>query len=84
MHLLLPLESAPPPVPSPRLPVSQHSYSALQRHNTKNLKQIVPEKELRGLSPNFHFHVPVSDLSSPTIGLHILLQVYMWADPGNI
>ncbi len=27
---------------------------ALQRHNTENLKQIFPEKELRGLSPNFH------------------------------
>ncbi len=25
----------------------------LQRHNTENSKQIFPEKELRGLSPNF-------------------------------
>jgi hypothetical protein len=29
---------------------------ALQRHNTKNSKQIFPEKELRGLSPNLHIH----------------------------
>ncbi len=28
--------------------------STLQRHNTENLKQIFTEKELRGLSPNFH------------------------------
>jgi hypothetical protein len=27
--------------------------------------------ELRGLSPNFHFHVSVSDLSIPRIGKHI-------------
>jgi hypothetical protein len=26
-------------------------YSALQRHNTENSKQIFPEKELHGLSP---------------------------------
>ncbi len=31
-------------------------------------KQIFPEKELRGLSPNFH----------------ILMQENMWTDPGNI
>ncbi len=48
--------------------------TALQRHNTKNSKKIFPEKELRGLSPNFHIHVPVSDLYIPTIGLPILLQ----------
>ncbi len=35
---------------------------SLQRHNTENLKQIFPEKELRGHSPNFHIHVSVSDL----------------------
>jgi hypothetical protein len=27
-----------------------------------------PEKELCGLSPNFHIHVSVSDLYIPTIG----------------
>jgi hypothetical protein len=29
---------------------------------------------LRGLSPNFHIHVSVSDLYIPRIGLHIYLQ----------
>ncbi len=42
---------------------------ALQRTNTENLKQIFPEKELRGHSPNFHIHVSVSDLYIPTIDL---------------
>ncbi len=30
---------------------------ALQRHIAENTKQIVPEKELHGQSPNFHIHV---------------------------
>jgi hypothetical protein len=29
---------------------------------------VLPEKKLRGLSPNFHIHVSVSDLYFPTIG----------------
>ncbi len=29
-----------------------HMYSTQQRHNTENSKQIFPEKELRGYSPN--------------------------------
>jgi hypothetical protein len=41
-------------------------------------KQTFPEKELRGLSPNFHVYVSVSDLYIPTIGLPILLQENMW------
>jgi hypothetical protein len=32
----------------------------LQRQNAENLKQIFPEKEYRGPSPNFHIHVSVS------------------------
>jgi hypothetical protein len=47
--------------------------SSLQRHNTKNSKQIFPEKALRGLSPYFHIHMSVSDLYIPTIRLPILL-----------
>jgi hypothetical protein len=47
----------------------------LQRHNTENTKQIFPEKELSGLSSNFHIPVSVSDLYIPTIGLQ---------DSGNI
>ncbi len=34
---------------------SWSTYSTLQRHNTENSKQIFPEKELRGLCPNFQF-----------------------------
>ncbi len=43
------------------------SQDSLQRHNTENSKQIFPEKELRGLSPDFHIHVSVSDLYIPTM-----------------
>ncbi len=46
----------------------------LQRQKTEILKQILPEKEYRGLSPNFHIHASVSDLYISTIGLPILLE----------
>jgi hypothetical protein len=36
----------------------------LQRQNTEILKQIFPEKEYRGLSPDFHIHASVSYLYS--------------------
>jgi hypothetical protein len=49
-------------------------YTALQRQNTEISKQIFPEKEYRGLSPNFHIHASVSDLYIPTISLPILLE----------
>ncbi len=56
-------------------------------HTAKNQisKQIFPEKELRGHSPNFHIHVSVSDF----IYSHDHRSAYsaagnMWADPGNI
>ncbi len=49
-------------------------YNTLQRQNTEISKQIFPEREYRGLSPNFHIHVSVSDLYFPTIGLPILLE----------
>jgi hypothetical protein len=48
--------------------------SALQRQNTEISKQIFPEKEYGGLSPNFHIHASMSDLYIPTIGLPILLE----------
>jgi hypothetical protein len=50
---------------------------------TENSEQIFPEKELRGLNPNFHIYVSLSDLYIPTIGLPILLQKNMWIDPGK-
>jgi hypothetical protein len=46
----------------------------LQRKNAENLMQIFPEKEYRGLSPNFHIHVSVSELYIPTMGLPFLLE----------
>jgi hypothetical protein len=58
--------------------------NALQRTNSENSKQIFPEKELRGHSPNFHIHVSVSDLYTPTIDLPILLQEICGPIPGNI
>jgi hypothetical protein len=54
-------------------------YSTLQRTNTDNLKQIFPEKELRGHSPvPISIHVSVSDICIPTIDLPILLAENMW------
>jgi hypothetical protein len=49
-------------------------YRARQRNNAENWKQIFPEKELRGNSPNFHIHVSVNNLYISTIDLLILLQ----------
>jgi hypothetical protein len=47
------------------------------------VKQIFPEKELRGLCPNFHIHVSESDIYIHKIGLPIL-QENMWTDSENI
>jgi hypothetical protein len=57
-----------------RIRGSRPLTSALQRQNTEISKQIFPEKEYRGLSPNFHIHASVSDLYIPTIGLPIFLE----------
>ncbi len=46
----------------------------LQRHNTKNLKQIIPGEELRDYSPNSYIHVSVSDLYILLISFPIRLQ----------
>ncbi len=50
------------------------AYPTLQGQNTEISKQIYPEKEYRGLSPNFHIHASVSDLYTPTMGLPFLLE----------
>ncbi len=49
----------------------------LQRQNAVNLKQVFPEKEYRGLSPNFHIHASVSELYIPTMGPPFLLGKYV-------
>ncbi len=59
----------------PHSPISsENGFPALQRQNAENLKQIFPEKEYRGLSPNFHTHVSVSELCILTMGLPVLLE----------
>jgi hypothetical protein len=55
---------------------------ALQRQNTEISKQIIPEKEYRGLSPNFHIHVSMIYLHIPRIGLLILLEEICGPLPG--
>jgi len=58
-------------VPEVRLGVGV-AGNALQRQNAENWrKKIFPEKEYRGLSPNFHIHVSVSELYIPTMGLPV-------------
>jgi hypothetical protein len=54
--------------------LSSSMFVTLQRENAENLKQIFPEKEYWGLSPNFHIHVSVSELYIPTMGLPVLLE----------
>ncbi len=53
-------------------------------HCNENPTYVFPEKELRGLSPNFHIHVSVSDLYIPRIHPHIFLQQNRQTDCGNI
>jgi hypothetical protein len=50
------------------------AWPTLQRTNTENSKQIFPDKELRGHSPNFYLHVSVSVKYMLTTDLPILLQ----------
>jgi hypothetical protein len=50
------------------------SFTTLQRQNAENLKQIFPEKQYRGLKPNFQVHVSVSELYITTMGLPLLLE----------
>ncbi len=64
-----------PPPPPPHIINFFPSWSVcLQRKNAENLKQIFPEKEYRGLSPNFHIHVSVSEIYISTMGLPFLLE----------
>jgi hypothetical protein len=67
-------ELAPPLLPSVSKLSIPLSVPALQRQNTEILKQIFPEKEYRGLSPNFHIHASLRDLYISTMGLPILLE----------
>ncbi len=71
MHLITRRQESPPPFGSG----GRGTFAcALQRQNAENWKQIFPEKEYWGLSPDFHIHVPVSELYIPTMGLPFLLE----------
>ncbi len=43
-------------------------------HYNENPIHVFPEKELHGLSPNFHIHVSVSDVCIPGIGPHTVFS----------
>jgi hypothetical protein len=47
---------------------------SLSSHCNENPIYVNPEKEFRDLSPNFHIHVSISNLSIPRISPHIFLQ----------
>jgi hypothetical protein len=53
-------------------------------HCNENPIYVFPEKELRGLSPNFNIHVSVSDLYLPRIGPHIFLLQNRQTDCGKM
>jgi hypothetical protein len=46
-------------------------YCPKHLHCNENSNYVFPEKELRGLGPNFHSHVSVSDFYIPRIGKHL-------------
>ncbi len=56
--------------------IANQARSGLEGHTHCNGNPIyvLPEKELCGLSPNFHIHVSVNDLYIPRIGPHIFLH----------
>jgi hypothetical protein len=64
--------------------LEEESSYILQRRNTENSKQIFPEEELRGYSPNSYIHVSVSDLYIPLSGMPVLLEDNRWTERGNI
>ncbi len=49
-------------------------YWLVTVHCNENPICVIPEKELRGLSPHFYIQMSVSELYIPRIGPHILLQ----------
>ncbi len=49
-------------------------YTAKTKYRNFETNTVFPEKEYRGLSPNFHIHASVSNLYIPTIGLPVMLE----------
>jgi hypothetical protein len=56
------------------LGLNVQSSSKVVVHCNENPFYVFIFWELRGLSPNFHIHVSVSDLYIPKVGPHIFLQ----------
>jgi hypothetical protein len=52
----------------------ENDVARIHLHCTGNPIYVFLFWELRGLSPNIHIHVSVSDLSIPRIGPHIFMQ----------
>ncbi len=48
------------------------------------MKLLFPKQNYNVLSPSSYTQISVRDLYISRIGLPILLQMNMWADPGNI
>ncbi len=80
----VPKQVSPLGTPKACPPKDLNQCRTLQRHNTKNLKQLFPEEDLLCLSPNFHIHVSVSDVYILMMDLTILLEENVWTDSGNI
>jgi hypothetical protein len=73
------------PLGSVILPTIDHSsITTMQRHNTENSKQIVPEKELSATVPIPTFMFLWAIYIFPLIGLPILLQENRWTERGYI
>jgi hypothetical protein len=62
------------PLRKDKTPLNKRWEGTLQRQKAEKFKQIFPEKEYRGLSPNFHIHFSVSEFYISTMGLPFLLQ----------
>jgi hypothetical protein len=62
----------------------QSLLAAWITHCNENTNYVFLFWELRGLSPNFHIHVSVSDSYIPRIGPHILLPQNRQTNRGNI
>jgi hypothetical protein len=65
-------------------PMKKSEKAPRSLHCKENPNYVFLFWELRGLSPNFHIHVPVSDLNIPRICPHISLLQNRQTDPGNI
>ncbi len=66
------------------MPVSKgRDTSARRLHCNESPSYVFPEKELRGLSSNFHIHVSVSDLYIPRIDQRIFPPLNRQTDCGK-